>query len=328
MKALVRWLIFLLFGYPFQLLVMALYPLVHLYWRLFVFQYVANKPDPVHADIPVALGLATRNDGIFLNNDDNHGAFTMYNFIQESGYQKLFDSNGNFLRRYNEDNTENLDFVSGDVVSAFGFANQFYKADDDIIRKAIKNYLKNLGTCSTTDSNNGWVSTRCNNFGVNYCPDSDAYGIGQPMAGPQFYTTSALLALGYHLGWQYKALFWAHWLLLGGWYWAFSPVLYTKDNGLWYVRDITMKNLYTHAQVFGPKWWIVRPMKFINEKISTHHNQLFDAMFGKTPQNLPQCMHAFFSQNEDASSTGIGDGRVSAYIPDAMRRMAQETKLK
>lgn len=211
---------------------------------------------------------------------------------------------------------------------AFAFANTFYKASDADIKKAIKNYFKYLGTRSYDAINNGDVSNRCNNFGLNYCPDSDAKGIGQPMAGPQFYTNSALLATGYHLGLGYKAAFWAHWLILGGWYWAWAPVIYEKDRGLWYVRDMTMKALHVHAEVFGDRWWIRKPMVFINEKISTHENQLFDAMFGIKPKNVPECMHTFFSQYEDASSKEIGDGRVSCYVSSAMRKMASSSRLK
>lgn len=328
MKAFVRWALFLLIGLPIQVLVYALYPLVVLYWRIAIHRDVDLKDLPSHVEIPVELGLTTRNGGLFLDNNDNHGAFTHINFIKEEGYSQLFDQHGNFLRRRNETGGMNRDRVSGDVVISFCFANQLDKAKDEDIRKAIKNYFKYLGTRSYDDVSQGDVSNRCNNFGVNYCPDSDFYKMGQPAFGPQFYTNSCLLATGYHLGIGYKAAFWAHWIVMGGWLWAWAPTLYTKDNGLWYVRDMSMKALWVHAQVFGDRWWIRKPMKFINEKISTHENQLFDAMFGEEPQNLPECMHAFFSQDEDASSKGIGNGRVSAYIPDALRKIAQITKLK
>lgn len=328
MKSLLRWAIFLLIGLPFQLVVYLLYPLMVLYWRLAIWKKIEPKALPQHMELPVELGLAERNNGLFLNNDDNHGAFTHYNFVKEAGFAQLLDDEGNFLRRRNEDNSMNRSEVSGDVVIAFCFANQFYKASDADIKKAIKNYFKHLGTRSYDEINNGDVSNRCNNFGINYCPDSDALKMGQPAAGPQFYTNSALLATGYHLGLGYKVAFWAHWLLLGGWYWAFVPVIYAKDKQLWYARDMSMKALWVHAQVFGDRWWIRKPMEFINNKISTHKNELFDAMFGKQPENLPKCMHTFFSQYENASSNTIGDGRVSAYISDALKKIAEKTKLK
>lgn len=328
MNFLIRWSIFFLVGLPIQLLVYILYPILVLYWRIFVLQKVTNKALPHHNPLPTSLGLNTRNNGLFLDNDDDHGAFTMYNYIKEQGLSQILDEQGNFLRRRNEDWTANMDQVSGDVVIAWCFANQFYKAKDDDIRKAIKNYFKNLGTRSYDAINNGDVSNRCNNFGVNYCPDSDTANLGQPMAGPQFYTNSALLATGYHLGLGYKVAFWAHWLIMGGWYWAWAPFIYTKEKQVWYGRDMSMKALWVHAQVFGKRWWIVRPMKWINEKISTHKNQMFDAMFGQEPQGLPQCMHTFFSQYENASSLEVGDGRLSCYIPDALKKIAQTTRLK
>jgi len=328
MKALTRWAVFLLIGLPIQLLVYALYPLIYLAWRFLIFKPRLLKELPSHIELDLVLGARTRNNGQFLDNDDDHGAFTHYNFVKASGFEQLLDDEGNFVRRRNEDGSMNQKWVSGDVVIAFCFANLFYKADDSVIKKAVKNYLKHLGSRSYDDKSNGDVSNRCNNFGVNYCPDSDTAKLGQPMAGPQFYTNSALLATGYHLGIMYKAAFWAHWLILGGWYWAFAPMVYSKDNGLFYVRDMSMKALYVHAQIFGKKWWIVKPMRFINEKISTHKNQLFDAMMGEAPQNLPACMHTFFSQEENASSTGLGDGRVSVYIPEALSRISKETKLK
>lgn len=328
MKSLLRWAIFISVGLPVQLLVYILYPLLVLAWRIFIFKKTEPKALPHHNSLPTSLGLNTRNNDLFLDNDDDHGAFTMYNYIKEQGLSQILDEEGNFLRRRNEDWSMNRNYVSGDVVIAWCFANQFYKAKDDDIRKAIKNYFKYLGTRSYDSISNGDVSNRCNNFGVNYCPDSDTLKLGQPAAGPQFYTNSALLATGYHLGLAYKAAFWAHWLLLGGWYWAWAPVIYTKDKQIWYVRDMSMKALWVHAQVFGKRWWIVRPMKFINEKISTHKNQMFDAMFGEEPQGLPQCMHSFFSQYENASSLEVGDGRVSAYIPEAMKKIAQKTRLK
>lgn len=328
MKAFTRWALFLLIGLPIQVLTYFLYPLVVLYWRIAIHKDVDLKELPQHVPIPVSLGLATRNGGLFLDNNDNHGAFTHINFIKEEGYSQLFDSHGNFIRRRNENGGMSRDRVSGDVVISFCFANQLDKAKDDDIRKAIKNYFLHLGTRSYDDVNDGDVSNRCNNFGVNYCPDSYFHNLGQPAFGPQFYTNSCLLATGYHLGFGYKLAFWANWILMGGWLWAFAPTLYTKDNGLWYVRDMSMKALYVHAQVFGNRWWIRKPMKFINEKISTHENQLFDAMFGEEPEGLPECMHAFFSQEEDASSKGIGNGRVSAYIPAALKKIAQITKLK
>ena len=148
--------------------------------------------------------------------------------------------------------------------------------------------------------------------------------LSQPAAGPQYFTTAAVLASAYNKGFKYKALFWAHWVLMGGWYWAFSPMIYPNAESLWYVRDISMKSLYVQLQVFGPKWWITKPMEIINNKLTTHNNDLFNAMMGRHVGPLPAAMDAFFSQREDASSE-ITD-RMSAHIPEAIRQIQKETR--
>lgn len=328
LKALTRWIIFLFIGLPLQLVTMLLYPLLYIYWRKNIYKEVNHKSYPKHENIPLEIGIKTRNNGLFLDNVDDHNALTMYNYIKADGLKALLDDEGNFLRRRNEDNSSNLSKVSGDCVISWCFASLFHKAHDEDIRRATKNYLKYLGSRSYDEINEGDVSNRCNNFGVNYCPDSEFANSGQPAAGPQFYTNSSLFATAYHLGLGYKILFWAHWLIMGGWYWCFAPVIYSEDNKLWYVRDMTMKALYIHLQVFGPRWWIKKPMQFINHKISTHKNELFDSMFRIMPNNLPLCMDAFFSQKEDATSLNKSNGRVSAYIPLALMKMAVRSRMK
>jgi hypothetical protein len=87
-----------------------------------------------------------------------------------------------------------------------------------------------------------------------------------------------------------------------------------------------MKSLYVQLQVFGPRWWIKRPMEFINDGLTTHENDLFNAMMGRDIGQLPTSMNSFFSQYSDASSY-LND-RMSAYIPDAIRKIKRETKYK
>ena len=70
-------------------------------------------------------------------------------------------------------------------------------------------------------------------------------------------------------------------------------------------------------------------MEFINDKISTHNNDLFDAMMGREIGPLPIAMNPFFSQRPDASSDETDmSGRMSAYIPDAIKKIKLETKYK
>jgi hypothetical protein len=322
-----RWLMFLFIGLPIQLIVYALYPLIYGYWRFKVYKKVDQKLNPTHDQVPEGTGTSSLFNNSLLDNSDDHGALSMYGFINKNGLE-LLQQDGNFIRKRNADNSINRQAVSGDVVVAWCFANALanVKVNDSTLKDLTDNYIKNLGTLSYDSVANGYVSARCSNFGVNLAKDSGFVGLSQPTAGPQFYTNCALFASAYHLGFKYKFIFWAHWLLMGGWYWAFAPVLYPDYDSLWYVRDITMKALYVNLQVFGPRWWITKPMLFITDKTCTHNNDLFNAMLGRDINDLPAAMDCFFSQRGDASSK-ISD-RMSAYIPDAIRKIKQETKYK
>lgn len=322
----IRWLMFIFIGLPTQLLVYLLYPFLFLFWKVFVEEKHGPQLIAAHEKIDSSKGIKTRNNNLFLDNKDTHGAFTMYGFISQSGLYELIDYEGNFIRRITGTtlNCINQEEVSGDVVVSWAFASLFTTIKPEYIKKVINNYIKYLGTRSYDTINKGDVSNRCNNFGINYCPDSSILKLGQPMLGPQFYTTSSLLALGYNLGPKYKLLFWLHWIILGGWYWALAPVLFVKSRPLYYVRDITMKALYIHLLVFGPKWWIIKPMKFIYG-LGKYRNDLFAAMLGKeVSNNLPECMDAFFSQKEDCTSRN--SNTLSSYVPIAIKIIEEKSK--
>lgn len=323
-----RWLLFFTIGLFFQAVTYILYPFVYLAWSLFIYRPIFHKETPSHEfNLPSGIGTATIAGGHLLKNADNHGALSQYGFIQKEGLE-LLQVDGSFIRKYHEDGNHERDVVSGDVVVAWYFANSLAnrKASDEVTKLVTDTYIKNLGTLSYDEFGQGYVSARCSNFGVNIALDSDVLKLSQPSTGPQYYTTAAALASAYHLGFKYKALFWTHWLVMGGWYWAWAPMIYPDQESWWYIRDITMKSLYVQLQVFGPRWWITKPMKFINDKITSHENDLFNAMMKRPPGKLPAAMDAFFSQREDASSN-ISD-RMSAYIPAAIRKIYAETKWK
>lgn len=323
---LIRWLMFLLVGLPIQGLVYLLYPIVYLGWVLFAYKPVFNKEIPTHEfNLPVGTGTATKLGGILLDNPDDHGALSMYGFIQKEGLEAL-QVDGSLVRAVNKNGTHNRWAVSGDVVVSWFFANELAnrKASDAIVRSVADTYIKNLGTLSYDQVADGYVSARCSNFGVNIASDSEFLKLSQPAAGPQYYTNAAVLAGAYNQGFKYKVLFWAHWVVMGGWYWAWAPMIYAKESDWYYVRDITMKALYVQLQTFGPRWWITEPMKFINDKITSHENDLFNAMMKRKPGPLPSAMNSFFSQYSDASST-LND-RMSAHIPAAINKIYAETK--
>ena len=322
-----QWLLFLFVGLPIQVAVYILYPLVYVLWLVFMSTPIGHKQQSSHEAITDPnVGRATLFNGALLDNADDHGAFSMYGFIQKEGLE-LLQTNGSLIRKLNADGTMNRWAVSGDVTVAWFFANELAdrKASDEVVKSVADTYIKNLGTLSN-DGDGEYVSARCSNFGVNYAKDSEFLKLSQPATGPQYYTTAAVLAGSYHLGFKYKALFWAHWLVMGGWYWAWAPIIQPNRDTWLYTQDITMKALYVQLQVFGPRWWITMPMKFINDGLSTHENDLFNAMMGREPGPLPAAMNSFFSQYDDASSY-LND-RMSAYIPDAIRKIKRETKYK
>ncbi len=320
----IRWTIFLFIGLPFQFLVYALYPFIHLYWRFFVFKEVDVLAKAVHIH-PANLDdrFYKIRDNCFHDNEDDHSAFTHFGLFIESsdfaiaGLTKLIHEDGRFLRRFYHGVQEGW-YTSGDCVANWSFA---YAVSDvrlpEVVRRAATHYLKNLGTKSLTEPVD-WVSDRCNNFGINYCPDSQVVKLGQPAAGPQFYTTSALLALAYReLGGIWKPIFWVHWLLLGGWFWCWSPMLYTKTWKGWYVRETTMKCLFTLLTVFGNRWWIRFPMRFISKKIAETENHLFTAMMAQALPPLPGVMDPFFSQQPDAVSRPT-EPKTNAWVPKGL----------
>jgi hypothetical protein len=322
----INWIIFIAIGLPLQLILMLFYPVIHVAWRLFIYKDVPIKAKASHEAVSAFAGSETIFNGKLLKNPDDHGAFSMYGFIQGDGLE-LLQHNGNLLRRLEEDGTRNMNSVSGDVVVAWFFANQLAtaKVSDKVLLSVVDNYIKNLGTLSFDSYGDGYVSARCSNFGVNYAKDS-TFLLTQPAAGPQYYTTAAVLASAYNKGLKYKIMFWLHWLIMGGWYWAFSPVLYPDYDSLWYVRDITMKSLYVQLQTFGPKWWITVPMKFIADKTMLYENDLFNAMLGRDIGELPESMDSFFSQKKNASS--VESDRMSPHIPEAIRKIKRETRFK
>lgn len=324
---LIRWLLFLSIGIVGQVLTYLIYPIMYVFWLLLVFKptFLKEKPEHNFAVDPKA-GSETIFNGALLNNKDDHGAFTMYGYIQKEGLE-LLQVDGNLIRKLYPDGSMNRKHVSGDVVVAWFFANELAdrKASDEVLLKVVDTYISNLGTLSFDEVAQGYVSARCSNFGINEAKDSQFLKISQPAAGPQFYTNSAVLASAYNKGFKYKVAFWTHWVLMGGWYWAAAPILYTDNKPLWYARDITMKSLYIHLQVFGPRWWIKRPMEFITDGISTHENDLFYAMMGREINPLPDSMDAFFSQRGDSTSE-FEEGDMSPYVPEAIRKIQKQTR--
>jgi hypothetical protein len=295
-----------------------------LYWRIAIYKEPeGDKKVAMHEWIDGSIGKQKNGFGL-LDNVDDHGAFSMYGAIGLKAMTYLVDAHDNLIRRRNKDGTVNLNWVSGDVLIAYCFAYtspNLVNKPVELLNSIAKKYLKNLGLLTK----DGDVSNRCNNFGVNYCPDSQAYKIGQPMAGPQFYTNSALFALAGQTSWFFKFVFWTHWIVLGGWYWCWFPVVYTKDKPLYYVRDMTMKALYVHKYVFGNRWWIRMPMEELCYKHSEYRNDLWYAMMGTPPINpIPETMDSFFSQKADCTSRT--SDRLNGYLGKSLLQLSEQAK--
>jgi hypothetical protein len=331
MKALIRWLFFIFIGLPVQGVVYVLYPFVWIYWRLAIYKELDGDFKVVmHEQVDLEIGKDSDSNGLLINPDD-HGAFSMYGALDclDGSFAALTDGKGNLVRKREVDGRLNQNNVSGDVLISWLFA---FTAPNVTIKpkftlmEIAESYLKNLGVLSFDDVNNGDVSNRCNNFGVNYCPDSEVAKLGQPAAGPQFYTSSALFALASQYSFKFKIVFWAHWLLLGGWFWAFMPIVFSKTNRLWYVQDMSMKALYVHKFVFGDRWWIRKPMEHIAFDLSRTRNDLWFAMHGFTSvYDLPESMDSFFSQREDCTSR-LTD-RMNGYLGKSINSLAEQARI-
>lgn len=335
MTGFVRWVIFIFIGYPFQILFNCIYPLLHIVWRFREFSYI--KPEdrrlPQYSGAPISEIHSDIRDSVFCNSTDDHNALEHYGlfFVHQdkgkTGLEYLIYKDGAFLRRFFDGRHEGYR-TSGDCVVTWSFAysllDKAYRPVE-ALRAAAKHYLWNLGAKSNMWDAAGWVSSRCNNFGLNYCPDGWK-GLGQPMAGPQFWVNSAVLALASRdLGWKWKAAFWAHFWLMGGPLWVLSPQLYTRKNKLGYSRDIVMKALWCHLDVFGARWWVTYPMKFIHDFCGEGYPALFEAMLGRKPKEpLPKILSGWHSQSLWGDSNS---DREDIWIPVAVeyvRRRAQQ----
>lgn len=332
MKSLIRWLIFILIGAPFQLVVYIVYPLAYIYWRLFIFKDYGDTEKVIVNHLWVtdhSIGNERREPGdLYLNTIDDHNAFAMIGNIDEMGMGFLLDKQGHPVRRVNEDWSLNQWQTSGDCVINWLFAYVHPSLKNKPAHLSVKfayAYLKALGTKAYDTVNKGDVSSRCNNFGINYCPDSGAKGIGQPMTGPQFYTNSCLFAVASQTSFFFKIVFWVHWILFGGWYWAFMPVIWPANRPLHYVRDMTMRALYIHKVVFGNKWWIRIPMEFICYRTTPYRNDFWYAMMGYDPLlPIPDSLDCFFPQKADAKS--VLSDRMNGKFGPAILEIAKQAR--
>lgn len=327
-----RWFWFLLVGLPFQFLVYFIYPIIYLYWRVAVYKRVDNKPTPSsELKFPLEWSHSDIRYGCMHKNEDDHNMMTHFGLFSEKALLLLSTPNGELYRQYKE-NRINARDISGDCIVFWCFAATLIENPSDELKKRIlavaDSYFKYLGCLSLQGESMNAVSARCNNFGINYCPD--AYKtIGQPAAGPQYYTSAAIFALASKYSLKYKIIFWTHWLLLGGWFWQWAPVLYSKDNKLGYVRDVTMRSLFVIEQVFGKRWWTRNPIHFIHHTIAEWNNPLFAAISGDSEISCPLVVSPWWIQKADyIPPEQVRDGLENSFLLDGIYKVNELQKRK
>jgi hypothetical protein len=338
-----------------QLLFMAVYPILHFIWKRYIFTHYIDKSTPQHLIIPVTHEHSALRDNVFHDNDDEHGAYShvgLHTLIPDYGEEalrRLVTKNGKFLRMWSYSKVNDW-CPSSDTVVFWCFT--FSMLPDefkpiDALHKAATSYLLNLGAYGTIGDHKVGVSKRCANFGVM----KNADGWSGPANGHQYYNSAALFALAAkYLGGFWHLVFWVHWIIYGGWYWQYSPVLYPGNiealfkwirNGgplsgvpsppikggsdIGYVRDVTMKALFVLKTCYGSKNWITKPMLFITDYISKSENALFYSMLNRDiKQSLPSVLTVSAWQNTDSRS--FRDKRCNIWLKEFLLKVKEKAK--
>jgi len=254
-----RWFLFFTFGLPVQLILYVLYPLLAIYFWFFVRGRHGEKispPAPTRWSLAYLEGMGRVDpvrDQYYQDHGDCHGPLMhMYLWmlrpeLAKGGLENLVFLEGNPVSEGCVKRTAPNDYglaVSGDTLSAWTSAAQRFGISNDILRKVAKHYLKNCFGLGAWPLN--WqVSNRSSNSGMNTVGDGWK-GINQPCISPSYFTSAALLKFAAkQLGGVWHAVYWAHWLLLGGWLYTLLPFVHLKGNSFYYAQQITLLNLVT-----------------------------------------------------------------------------------
>jgi hypothetical protein len=338
---------------PMQLLMYLVYPVLYAIWKAVVYKAVQPKTIPKHDDPQVGAKHTQLRDGTFHANIDNHGAYSHFGLfvarpeIGKLGLERLITTDGRFLRKWELGELDDW-CPSGDVVSFWAFA--FALLPDEMkpveaLERAVKSYIKHLGALGSINKGEPFdCSKRSGSFGVL------KYGDGWvgPASGLHYYTSVGILALAAkHLSWYWRPIFWLHWALYGGWYWAKWPIIYpgnlipfikwaftfrflkgepmpvlSEGDKLGYTRDVAMKNLFVARTVFGDKSWIVKPMLYITDTIGESESALFYSMLGRElKQSLPDVLTVSAWQRLDSKSKD--DRAANIWTLDGINRVKE-----
>lgn len=312
---LIRWLLFIFVGLPIHWALMPIYVLVYLFWRMFgLFKH--QRALYYHTS---ALSPIYDTSKHILINSDDHNMLTQWTVARKESFQHFVYDKGHgltFMRVPNPNSPKAFDEVSGDCVVAFCFAavHSPNGYPEEMVRELATTYLLHLGCPSYDTKNKGTVSSRCNNFGLNWCPDGWGQ-LGQPAFGPQYFTSSALFALASQSSFFWKIVYHVHRIVMGGFIFEWMPLVVPKDK-LFYVRDITVKAIFVHEKVFGLKAWMKKAYDEISRS-TEWKNPVLCAIAKRTEYDyfsIPNYVHRFFGQNE----TG-----VSEYDDSSIPKMRQ-----
>ncbi len=169
------------------------------------------------------------------------------------GLTQLLDKDGGTIRIYPEEECAptSIDCLAGWL---YAYVVSETKAPH-LVKRLARHYLK---YCLGIKDVRGKVSARCSNSGLNYCFDG-YLKLNQPAFGPAYYTSAALFALAAKESSGLDKLFWksiyyAHFILMGGWVWWIKPKLnigYFSGKAIYYANHVTAISLYVLAKANG-----------------------------------------------------------------------------
>jgi hypothetical protein len=264
-----RWLLFFLIGLPFQVLTYILYPFAVLYIKYFTKDTTKTEDLTPFISSNGSLEDLIRKgneydnirDTYYDNSQDSHNAlihaylWAMPNHRPKAlgGLKNLLNDEYGVIRIYPPQDSSP---VSIDCLSAwmFGYVISETKSPEMVIKLAW-HYLK---YCLGIKDIRGKVSARCSNSGINYCFDGWK-GLNQPAFGPAYYCSAALFSLAAKEAKGLSKVFWksiyyAHFLVMGGWLWWIKPKLeitLAKGESIYYVNHVTSLCLYVLAKSKG-----------------------------------------------------------------------------
>lgn len=251
--AIARWLLYFTVGLPVQFIMYLLYPIAIILFR----KKWKNKhgvsfglpasPFRTIATIIDKGAITHMRDEVYDDNQDEHTALLHYGvwsykapYIAQEGLRRMVRADGGIERKYPVNPLSNP--VSRDCLTTWTYSYTMFGGPKEELKKVLKHYLK---YCFGLTHFNGLVSARNSSSGLNYVFDGYKK-LSQPVFGPNYYGSAALLSLARkELGGIWHLVYAAHFMLMGGWLWWLEPIIYNDKFLLYYDHHITAMNLST-----------------------------------------------------------------------------------